>query len=204
MSAMLHIIHPYTYKMSGDKLIVGDTPSTKERDQALVQFLRPALGNVRVIKHNDVSQMGVMDCIRDVMFEQDKYLKILMDKRIETIGTTCYGTPIPDVRPEQISAKDWKTWQKFHVSHTALEKMVGWGEYHVVIGGMFENCVATSISYFIKHYGMAGKIACVKDLCVINKPESAKVVEEILVNNGVRMATPKEGLEELLGTPRKV
>lgn len=171
MDKLVHVIHPYTYKLQRRDaelhLIIGDISEYLERDSKFSEFLNFAIkSNVRILHHRDKHQDSIEGAIVDLSLRTDKFYKVLFGDNIETVVTLPTGSPLLDRRPEKISEDVWQSLADFFTSNTELERKVGKPDLQLFIGGAFEACLHQSAVYARRFYCPNGRICVVNDLSV--------------------------------------
>jgi hypothetical protein len=134
---ILTIVHPYTYQVSGETLVLGENAEFGERNERVGSLIRRFLvSGRRVVWYKDVQHEGFLE---DLALESDESLRILFDERVERVLTDAYGVPL----------------------NPRLNSTNG---HRVFIGGVFERCFFNAVA---EHVGRnkRSKVAYVPELC---------------------------------------
>lgn len=193
---MLHIVHPYSFKISENRIMVGPSKVYKERDSKISSFIREVIQeNAPVLVHrmretdasryfmNQLALMG--DPLYNFLFEQ------------KTIHTLTGGIPIPDEKPLNLTEEEWEVINANVISHSQLKEIVEGSKHSVFIGGVLECCVANAMAYFNAHY-LGGKLSYIPECCVSLDSKYFKIqTEPRLQKRGIYPVSPKKALELL-------
>ncbi|GEM_PF-2403493 len=169
MQTLLHVVHPYTFKLEEENVLtLGSIPQFQERDELIGRFLREALdARVRVLCYNDRPFNTLMGAFIKVTFEQDPNYKHLLDPSVDVVVTTHYGTPIMTKKPDKLTAEQWRDICNTYTSHSTLQTKIGEASIHIFFGGLIEACVANTLGYHLQHFHKSGTRVCyVPEFCV--------------------------------------
>lgn len=116
---ILNVVHPYTFKVSGNTLTLGSISVFDERNRRASSLIGRFLDlGKRVVWHKDASHDG--DFLEDLALETDESLRIIFDERVETVLTDAYGIRLNPMLNQNSGC-------------------------NVFIGGVFERCFFNSI-----------------------------------------------------------
>lgn len=176
---MLNIIHPYTFKIDNDTLLIGSSDNSRERDRNVCEFIKKCLdARIRVIAHFIRDANPLTPLMEEAALTADPCYHILFERKIKKIYTTGGGIPVPDERPCNIDKKIWEWIEKNLTSRKELGTEVLKSRNLVFIGGVLENCVANIAHYCHKNYNLNGKgMFYVPEFCVST---DSRVLEGIL------------------------
>lgn len=181
---LLNIVHPYTYKLEGSTLLLGQSPEgeAREREIRVSEFANLALqSGEKVIWHKASRGNPISDMMVSTGFRMDTLYEFLFDENVDSITTTGHGTPIPDNIPEGFDPELWKQGQGIYTSHSQFEEKIGAERDVVFIGGMLENCVANAANYFHQNYRIEDQnLFYIPELCVSVNSQELKEVEKKL------------------------
>lgn len=195
MTILLNVVHPYTYHLDGDTLVIGGKPEWDERDKKVGSFIQKTLdSDQRVLMHGRVPRNTLNYGLEMVTFRVSGHYDVLFDDRLEYVVTTPGGIPIHDERPEKISVADWNAVLECgFVMHSELADKMQHPDVQLFIGGALEACVANIAVYAARFYRHAGqRVCCVEDLCVSFNSEHVAETKARFVKNNVELINSDE------------
>ena len=185
---LLNIIHPYTYKVNDNKtLVVGSIKEFKERDKKINSLVKKILDSKGKIINQNYSSGNVFEELlyKSALYE-DKIFKFLFDKTTYQVTTTCYGTPIPDSKPDNIKEDIWKILTAIYTKHSELKTIIESHKKMLFIGGTLEACLPNAILYFYDKYKIPNEnLLYVPEICVSFEQDKAKSAIEKLTEKGI-------------------
>ncbi len=183
---LINIIHPYTFKLTGDTLNIGPCEEYDERDRKVAAFVRKALDSkVQVLWHKYHDGKPLTHTMQDIALKFDPIYEILFDERVDIIVTTPYGIPFPDEKPEEIPQDEWEYFQQIYTSDLEIKKRIEKHNPIILIGGALENCIANASVYFHNNYKINDQeLFYVPELCVsFDKNLLAKIKPQLDARN---------------------
>ncbi|MDP1694823.1 MAG: hypothetical protein Q8L34_04760 [Candidatus Woesearchaeota archaeon] len=197
MSTLIHVVHPYTYKLVGNELILGQIPEFEERDRSIGTFLREALdARVALLHYSDHPFTTVRGTLLQVVFELDSNYISLLDPRVDFVVTTHYGTPIPDEKPLKLTNLQWKNLRAIYTSHSDLQKKIGKPSVHLFFGGLVEACLTNTLGYHLEHFHEKGARLCyVPAFSVSFSAPDRKRMERQVENLGIETLSSQDALD---------
>ena len=163
MTTLLHIIHPYTYKLErmGGPLIIGELEQFKERDQRVHEFVKRAKGTgIDTLVYWEVPSERIFFSLGAIIL--DERLKIMLP------STHAISTPYCG-RPKNLPG---------YTSPKAYDEIVTPYERHLFIGGLLEACIPDAVCYT---RGLSSApITIIEDLCVSFEHEYAEHLKQTL------------------------
>ncbi|HLC72465.1 MAG TPA: hypothetical protein VJH37_02680 [Candidatus Nanoarchaeia archaeon] len=197
MSTLIHVVHPYTYKLIGNELVMGHIPEFEESDRSIGTFLRKALDTrVALLHYGDHQFTTVRGILLQAAFELDPNYTSLLDPRVDFVVTTHYGTPIPDEKPSEITSLQWENLRADYTSHSALQKKIGKHSLHLFFGGLVEACLANTFGYHLEHFHEKGARLCyVPAFSVSFSAPDRKHMERQFENLGIETFSPQDALD---------
>jgi len=177
---MLHIIHPYTYKLKGKDLIVGPILENTSRDTQLSDLVSRALEySYPVMCHERASgsfvEVAALKC--------DELFNPLFDYRVEWIGTDNYGYPLKDEMPKSMNEEDWNRILEVCITHPKLSEKINDINEVLICGGEFSRCERNFMKYIdVFHKGIDRRFYIPELSVVIDKDlqeDTTKDLEEI-------------------------
>ncbi len=207
--ALVNVIHPYTYKLKGDSLVLGPISEYEERDKQIYTFLSQAQEMGTTIVHQrDMPARSFRGMVIDLAFLADPFYNILLDAA-STVTITPLGLPLPDRRKKGLPIEQWKEVKQIYTSHSQLERVMRTvparktADYTFFIGDVLENCVANAVQYFHQFYrGQQEQVYYVPELCVSLDEKLRSAVELRLRENKIKTCTVEQALQ-LLGKGRR-
>ena len=192
----VHIIHPYTYKIKGEELIIGPVKEYSERDKRIKNFAGKALkSGARVFHHADLPVQSMDGLIRNALFALDPLFEWLRDSRIQIFTTTRYGMPIKDNKPDNLNTTDWEQLKLYYTSSADMKKLASKSDKTFFIGGVLECCVSNAISHYQDRImGSSEEVFYVPELCVSLNPEKFKPLETKLSAFNIFALSYKEAM----------
>ncbi len=169
MKSLVHLVHPYVYKLQGDTFMIGPIEAFRERDLKVAEFLRLALDLDHQVLHHRHHRADTLDgSLCDVAFKSDPiYGSLLFDSALDTIVTTSRGTPFPDERPEQIPLERWEIYMHHFTTDMQFKEILKPRDLSFFIGGCLDACLANAMGYFNLHHRLTEeKLFYVPELCV--------------------------------------
>src|SRR3989338_265709 len=96
---IVNVIHPWTYKLNGDKLEIGAIRKYSKRDNKVSDFVRACTeSGIQIVCHE-----SYYDMIRNMMemgaIYSDKKFAPLFDGCVKWVTTTLGGIPLVDEKP---------------------------------------------------------------------------------------------------------
>ncbi len=197
MSAVVNIIHPYTYKIKGDTYVFGPIKKCEARDRTVSTVVNAALDhNASIIHHRDSVPDTPKARFRDLAFQEDPLYSFLFDPRIIPIVTTEWGIPICDEKPKGTPRAIWAEAEQTYIKHTAFQRMVGSPDLVLLIGGALENCLRNMAVYFVENYHLLpSSVKYVPELCVSFDHRERQTQMRILGSQGIEAVSPARALE---------
>ncbi len=194
---LINIIHPYTFKLTEDTFQIGPCEEYEERDQKVATFVKEALSSeAKVLWHKCHDGDPVKYIMHELAFESDPIYEFLFDRRVNTVTTTIYGTPLPDDKPEGIPEEQWSCFREMYTSHSELRRKIGSPGLVFFIGGVLENCIANAAVYFHQHYRRDGQqLLYLPELCVSQNPDLLKKIESELKHREINPISYEKALE---------
>ncbi len=166
---MVHLIHPYTYKLEGDTFIAGPIPKHHRRDSLVAAFIDRALEKgAQVMHHRDKNPRFLEGVLQDAMLEGDPLFSFLRDPRINSVVTTPLGIPLPSQKPAGCSSEVWSAAQEVYTSHSQFQQELRSSpSVSFLLGGVLEACVSNFALYYHQHYQREGEqVFYLPQLCV--------------------------------------
>ena len=183
MKALIHLVHPYVYKLQGNEFIIGPIQEYFQRDRNVTHFLSSALDKGhQVLHHRNHHPHSFNGALQDVSFRMDKlYSAVLFNPRIDLVTTSSLGTPFPDERPKEIPLERWNAYLANFSTDSQFKEKLRPRETTFFIGGCLDACLANAISYYTLHHrGTSEPLFYVPELCVVWNQSKLKEVERKL------------------------
>lgn len=195
MTVLLNVVHPYTYHLEGDTLLLGGKPEWDARDKKVGGFIESVLdAGGDVLMHGRVPRNSLSYGIEMVTFRVSGHYDVLFDDRLDYVVTTPGGIPIHDERPEKICVDDWNAVLECgFVTHSELAAKMQHFDVQLFIGGALEACVANIAVYAARFYRHAGqRVCCVEDLCVSFNSEHVAETKAHFVKHNIELINSDE------------
>ena len=196
MDCLVNLIHPYTYRLQGNGLIIGPMEEFCERDFMAAEFLTRALERGKVLHCRDQPERSLRGILVQTAFMGSPLYHVLADSRMKSVVIPVHGIPLPETRPEQISHDIWCQLQGIYASHRQLQQEVGQPQNVFFIGGMLENCVTSAAFYHSQFFrSHAQQLYYVPELCATRDVGDRKITEEKFQQQNIHPLTFAEALE---------
>ncbi len=197
MSTLIHVVHPYTYKLVGDTLNLGPIPQFSRRDRLIGNFLREALeSRVRILHHGDQPFDTIRGILLKIAFRLDPNYVSLLDSHIAFVVTTHYGTPLPDEKPAELTVAQWKDLCALYTSHSDLQNKIGKPSISLFFGGLVEACLANTLGYHLEHFHTKDARLCyVPEFCVSFSNEQRKHWEKQFADVGIESLSSQDAFD---------
>lgn len=201
MTTLLHIVHPYTYKLSQDlTLVIGNDEHNLERNKAAGEFTAKASERkTPTLLHNSSLPWTIEDIMERGAIAMDEDLRVILDSDFPCVITPKTGQPVPDTKPEKVKQENWDGYWRHYTNRTAFAQAIGTPEVQLFIGGAIESCVASCIDYIYQHLKTPNQRLCVvKELCATFKPDELERVErDFFKKYGIELLTIPDALQLL-------
>ncbi|MBI4145988.1 hypothetical protein HY489_01475 [Candidatus Woesearchaeota archaeon] len=218
MNAILHVIHPYTYKLvpcSSAEAHIKQAPDADtgykfasetpyhDRDSAVNALITAARNKrVPVVCHwhtHDIIQTTAIT----IMLAKDPNMAPIFEPTLALVTTPPTGHPIPDARPERIPPKRWDFWTRNYVQHTSFQNTYCGYKDILVIGGLLEACVAGFLDYSWQHRKSDQSIFCIEDACATFNPEERARIKPVQEQAGINYVNLGQGISILAANRQK-
>lgn len=198
MSATVHIIHPYTYRLKGDTLQLGPVEEWAERDLKVTRFVEEGLEiGAQVFCHLRQPLNSLSGAMEKMAFLGSSLGDIFSDERLISLVTDSYGKPIPDARPDVIPEGVWEEIRNVYTGHSELRDKLRLTDVTFCIGGALENCVASFALYHHEHYRQGKPLFYIPELCASFDAGQWRKSEKLLQERDVNPLSMEEALKEL-------
>ena len=185
---LINIVHPYTFKLIGDTLQIGQVEEFNARDKSISDFVNFALDSkASCLVHKYIDDNVLREIMHKTALQTDPYYNFIFDSRIDTIRTTPYGVPIPDEKPKEIPKEEWKYCKRiFSLDFELKQKFTG-HDTIIFIGGVLEYCLINAISYCCGNYKLNNETYLyIPEFCVsfdeVQKDKCKERLKELDVN----------------------
>lgn len=197
---VLNIIHPYTFHMKGDSLIIGGCEEFSQRDERISEFIRQCLDkDVKTVCHFMKNAHPFQHIAAVASLKSDPNYSFLLEKGVKKVYTTGRGIPIPDEKPPDINDKSWDWFQKRLTSNKQFSRRIGKSKNLVFIGGVLESCIANIAHYCSKNYSEKKlQMGYIPEFCVSLDQQALKEIFPEFEKMSFRPLTPENALETLL------
>jgi|GEM_PF-6478856 len=202
MAQQLHIVHPYTFKLNGTTLLIGDTAETADRDQGLANIVHAFFdSNDLVVYHDSMKRTMMESFVETAAFHLDKRFEWVFDDRLHRIRTPPRGHTIPDRRPELstsellasellpseiVTQEFWKEFTAYFTIDSSYVAATGDGSPAVFVGGMFDACLVNAVGHHRSLYPTA-RISVLEHYCPIMDEQNRSKSHELLADNNIAL-----------------
>jgi len=176
---LINIIHPYTYKLKEDTLVVGPIEEFEDRDKKVNSLIKKACdsGN-KILVHRCHRGNPVEYSMQEAAFLLDPLYERLLE--LESVVTTPLGIPIPDKKPDQVDEDIWNHFSKIYTSHSQLKEKMSKNSEVIFIGGVIESCLFNFIIYYYDNYRNGEQVFIIPELCVsFDREECNKLLAKL-------------------------
>lgn len=196
---LLHVVHPYTWKLVDDTFIVGLVDEHTARDEHIGILGRTVLDTGgRILRYEAEHPQSLRGMIQHVSFESDPSFSFLLDERVQSVVTTLKGCPLPDEKPSKATEEQWKQYTETYATVSTLAKAVGTPDVSIFIGGALEACLANTISFHNHYYRRTGEeMLYVPELCAVFNEEQARDVKNLIGGLGAKAITYEDTMKLL-------
>ena len=163
---MLHIIHPYIYKLKGDSLTIGPIEDYTDRDRKLSDFVGKAIkSSYPIMCHERSKSLGSM--FEGIALKCDDLFEPLFDSHVSWIGTDTHGLPIQNKKPSDMSDETWREITETTITHNQFSKKMGNPNEVIVCGGEYNRCERNFMKYIDTFHTNIKKRFYIPELSVI-------------------------------------
>lgn len=197
---LLNIIHPHTYKLREETLIIGPIEEFEERDRKVAFFINQVLDSKnKVLLHKEYDGSFVNFIMKEASLNCDPAYKILSDPRIDCVTTGTNGVPLKDNKPEGLSDKEWAQIGEIYSKHSELEQKMADDGPIVFIGGILERCLTNAALYYNEFIRSNQSVVYIPELCVSIDREELKVIRKRFEATSIEEIDYSDNLELLNG-----
>ncbi len=199
---MLHIVHPYTFRLKGKTLLMGPVEEYRERDFKLSRLVKTAIAHgYPVFAHERIT--GDIDSLLEAAALKGDYLfDPLFHPRVKWIGTDEYGKPIHYSKPDDVPQEVWECLLEKTVTHSQFVDLVGAPDEILVCGGEYTRCEGNFMEYIDTSFGKFERRFFIPELSV-TIPEDTHLIAETTADIrelGFKPVSYEEALE-IVGSP---